>query len=169
MTTDVSTIPRGGRGSATRSRSLIEQRVDVVAEPLGVDEWGAGELSDRALRRYELPLPKRRQLSHWNAVARNDERLAAIELAHDLAALVSELALGDLSCHTNTVAHVLRRRAQDSGPIWTFIAWPEPASASASAKPSIGKWCDTSGSTSTAPPSINAIASWNVYRSENDP
>ena len=99
--------PRLWRGSATRSRLLVEKRIDVVAEPPSVDGGRAVENGDCGLRCHELALSQRRQLSDRHAVASYDERLPAVERAHDLAALVPELALCDLPGHAAIVAHVL--------------------------------------------------------------
>jgi hypothetical protein len=44
-------------------------------------------------------VPERRQLADRNAVAGDDECLAAIQRAHDLAAFVPKLSLTDLSRH----------------------------------------------------------------------
>src|SRR5439155_19660713 len=66
------------------------------------------EESGRRLRTDELALPERRQLAYRNTVTGDDERLAAIERPHDLAALVTKLSLGDLSRHAHTVARVLQ-------------------------------------------------------------
>jgi hypothetical protein len=55
------------------------------------------------------------------------------------------------------------------GWICTLNASPEPASSRASGKRSIGKRSESRGFTSTAPLRSSASASWNVYRSENDP
>jgi hypothetical protein len=88
MTTDVSMSPRGWRGSATRTRSLVENGIDVITEPLPLDRRCTRKSSDRSPRADELTLSKRCQLTDGNPVARDDEGLAAVERPHDLAALI---------------------------------------------------------------------------------
>ena len=79
----------------------------VGAELLGVD-GGRVCKSGRGHRRgNELARSDRRELPNFLAVASDDEGLAAINGAHDLAALVTELALTDSSRHLRTVAPVL--------------------------------------------------------------
>jgi hypothetical protein len=60
-------------------------------------------------------------------------------------------------------------RHRHSGWICTLKAWPEPANASASGKPSIGKTSERSGFTSTARLRSSARASSKVKRSANEP
>ena len=55
-------------------------------------------------------------MTHWGKLADRDsipghnERFALVKLTHDFAATIAELALGDLSGHTATVALVLQFR-----------------------------------------------------------
>lgn len=78
---------------------LVDDRVDVGSEPRNVEDWSAREEGDGCVRADEPSLPERRQLADRNAVSGDDERLAAVERAHDLAAFVPKLSLADLSCH----------------------------------------------------------------------
>jgi hypothetical protein len=78
---------------------LAEDGIDVGSEPRAVEDWSAREESHGGVGAYEPTLPKRCQLAHGNAVAGDDERLAAVERAHDLAAFVPKLSLADLSRH----------------------------------------------------------------------
>jgi prevent-host-death family protein len=87
---------------------LVEERIDVGSEPRTVQDWSAREKLDGCLGADEPTLSKRRQLADRNAVAGDDERLAAIERAHDLAALVPKLSLADLPRHIRSVALVLQ-------------------------------------------------------------
>ena len=82
-------MPRRGRTSATRRGLLIDQAVDIGPESIPVDRGRALEDSDRGVRRDELTLSQRDQFAHWDSVAGDDERLATIERAHDLAAFVA--------------------------------------------------------------------------------
>ena len=110
MTTDVSSSPRSRRGSDTWSRVLVEDAIDVGAEPGRIDCRGSGERAHDDFRRDEAATPERDQLTHGRSVAGNDEGLALVERSHDLAAVVPELALGDLPCHVAIVARVRRKR-----------------------------------------------------------
>lgn len=107
-------IPRAWRGSATRRGALIEPGVDVIAEPLKLDGRRAAEACSRGFCRDELTLTERRQLTNGDAVPGDDECFAAVERSHDLAALVSELPLRDLSRHARSVARVLHDRQRRS-------------------------------------------------------
>jgi hypothetical protein len=84
-------------------RTLVEDRIDVGSESPTVDDRSAGEEGDGCVGAHEPTLPKGRQLPDWNAVTGDDEHLAAVERAHDLAALVPELSLTDLSRHITGV------------------------------------------------------------------
>src|SRR5262249_5101649 len=110
MTTEVSSSPRSRRGSGTRRRVLVEDAVDVGTEPDWIDPRRSGERAHDDLRRDEAATPERDQLTHWRPVAGDDEGLALVERSHDLAAVVPELALGDLPCHVAIVARVRRER-----------------------------------------------------------
>src|ERR1700691_4334712 len=107
ITTEVSTTPRRRRARSgttplipgPRSRILVYEAVDVGSKLLVVDMTHTGERRDGHLGRHELAAADRAQLAHGRAVASYDERLAPVELAHDLAALVAQLPLGDLTCH----------------------------------------------------------------------
>jgi len=105
MTTDVSIIPR----SCTRLRILIDGGVEIAAEAATSDSRGSGEHGGNALGGYEPSALDRNELAYRDAVSCDDERLPAVERAHDLSALVPELPLGDLARHAATVARVLRR------------------------------------------------------------
>ena len=78
---------------------LVDDRVDVGSESFTVEDRSAREEGDRCVGAHELTLPERRQLADRDAVTGDDEHLATIERAHDLAALVPELSLTDLSRH----------------------------------------------------------------------
>jgi hypothetical protein len=84
-------------------RTLVEDRIDVGSESPTVDDRSAGEEGDGCVGAHEPALSQRRQLADRDAVPGHDERLAAVERAHDLAALVPELSLTDLSRHITGV------------------------------------------------------------------
>src|SRR6185436_18478869 len=102
MTTDVSTSPRSGRTSATRSRLLIDDGVDVAAEPLAGDRRRTGEDRLDGFGGDKRTLADRDQFTDRDAVARDDEGIALVEGPHDPAAVVAQLALGDLPAHLAT-------------------------------------------------------------------
>ncbi len=88
---------------------MIERRVDVRAEPVGVYSRRAGERGNRGVRSNELAGAQGDQFADRYAVAGHDERLASVEGAHDVAAAVAEFALGDFASHDGPiVAPVLR-------------------------------------------------------------
>ena len=69
----------------------------------------AGEYGLDGVRRYEHTLPERAELTDRDAVARDDERLALVELAQDAPAFVAEVLLRDALGHGGlSVACVLR-------------------------------------------------------------
>lgn len=86
---------------------MIEQAIDVRAKTLGVNSTKVPESCSRLFCRNELPTAKRAQLPDRRPIAGNDERLAAIEIAHDRTTVVAELTLGDLTRHSRNVARVL--------------------------------------------------------------
>ena len=92
-------IPRGLGWSATRSGVVVERRGDVRAEAGRVDSRRAGERGDCGVCGDELAGAQGDELSDGHAIARHDERFAAVEGAHDLAAAIAQFALGDLASH----------------------------------------------------------------------
>ena len=95
---------------------LVHNRVDVNPEALPIEHRRAREERNRRLGPNELPLTERRQLPDRNTVTSDDERLAAVERPHDLAALVAKLSLADLSrhiayCSTRATASSIERAA----------------------------------------------------------
>ena len=108
ITTEVSTRPRSRRASAKGCRILVEHAVHVLPEPGRLDRRRAREGRRRGLGRDEDALAERRQLADGHAVARDHERLTAVERSHDLAALVAELALVIRRASKPNVARALR-------------------------------------------------------------
>src|SRR5437588_1662030 len=84
ITTEVSRRPRSRRASATGSRILIDQGVEVPAEASPLDP-GRGAKSRHHVRGgNELPPRKRSELADRHPVARHDKGLPAIQRPHDL-------------------------------------------------------------------------------------
>lgn len=52
---------------------------------------------------------QRGKLADRDPIPGHNKGFALVKLTHDLAAVIAELALGDLSGHARSVAHVLRR------------------------------------------------------------
>ena len=99
ITTEVSTSPRGCRGSGTRSRVLIDERVDIFLKSPRSDTRSAGECGENGFTGDEHPLPDGNEFAYGNAVARDDERPALVESAHDASAFVAQLSLSDTPTH----------------------------------------------------------------------
>ncbi len=99
MTTDVSMRPRSGRASATGREILIEDGVYVLPEARARDSRRAGKNSQHGVGRYEHTLAQRTQLSHRNAIPRDDEGFSPVQVAHDAPTVVPEFALCDPSSH----------------------------------------------------------------------
>jgi hypothetical protein len=78
---------------------LVDDSIHVGSESLAVDDRSARKEGDGCVGAHEPTLPERRQLADRDSVTGDDEHLAAVERAHDLAALVPELSLTDLSRH----------------------------------------------------------------------
>jgi hypothetical protein len=101
-------IPRVGRGSGTGGRVLRYEVVQVRSELDDVDRRRAGKGGEDGCSINEASSSQRRQLADADTVPGDDEALSRVKSAHDFAALVAQLALGDLSCHQLTVAPVRR-------------------------------------------------------------
>ena len=78
------------------------------------DPRSAGQGSQKHLGRHGPTAPDRHEFPDRHAIACDDVGLAAVEPAHDFAALVSQRSLGDDLCHRATVAHVLQRPPGDT-------------------------------------------------------
>jgi hypothetical protein len=106
MTTEVSMSPRAWRGSATWRGVLIDDGIYVFSKPSGCHAGCAGEGVADGIGRHEYPSSKGGQLADRHAIACDDERLAPVQGAHDLSALIAKLALGDTPAHVNLSRHV---------------------------------------------------------------
>jgi hypothetical protein len=80
---------------------VIEHRVDVGTEPVGIDRRRARERGNGGVRSNELTRAQWDQFADRYAVARHNECLASVERAHDVAAAVAEFALGDFAIEAN--------------------------------------------------------------------
>lgn len=98
--------PRSGRivFSTTRACLLGGDPVKVLAKLSQIDRGGVAEHGHGGIRADEAVPAKWRQFPHRDAIAGHDERLAVVELPHNLAAIVAEFTLRDLSGHTAIVA-----------------------------------------------------------------
>ena len=103
--TDVSSSPRVW--SATRRGVLVKTPVDVDAELVGVDHGSGGEGRERRVARDVPATMHGGQLADGHSVAGDAKRFAGIECAHDLATVVAQFPLSQISSHTRTVAPVL--------------------------------------------------------------
>src|SRR5947199_2735172 len=105
MTTEVSRSPRAGRLSGIGYDVLASPRIDVGTEAARVDGGRIPEDGNDGRRRHEPVAPQGSELAYRHSVASDDEGLPLVEPAHDLAAVVAELALGNGFSHVSTVAH----------------------------------------------------------------
>jgi len=105
MTTEVSRSPRAGRRSGIGYDVLASPRIDVGTEAARVDDGRIPEDGNDGRRRHEPVAPQGSELAYRHSVASDDEGLSLVEPAHDLAAVVAELALGNGFSHVSTVAH----------------------------------------------------------------
>jgi hypothetical protein len=88
---------------------LADPRIDIGTEAARVDGGRIPENGNDCRRRHEPVAPQGSEFAYRHTVASEDEGLSPVEPAHDLAAVVAELALGDGFSHGSTVA----RRATD--------------------------------------------------------
>jgi hypothetical protein len=100
MTTDVSTIPLGGRGSATKSHGLIDEGVHIPPKTPAGDGWSPGKSRVRELGRHKCTLTERHELADRPAVPCHDEGLPTVEGPHDPPTVVSQFTLADPTTHT---------------------------------------------------------------------
>ena len=82
-----------------RARGLTRHSVEVAAQQLQVNRRCAPERRNCGVRGNEASTPQWREVTNWHTISRDDERLAAIKLTHDLAALVAKLSLGYFAGH----------------------------------------------------------------------
>lgn len=84
--------------------------VKILSKSRVVHHRCTTEHGDCAVRAHEAVTSERDEFPDGYTATRDDECLALIELAHDLAAVVAEFALGGLSGHLTEVARVAASR-----------------------------------------------------------
>ena len=87
---------------------MANRVIKVVAQPGEIDAGCALECRYCCLGVDEPVATQWGQFADRNTVSGHDERLALVELAHDLAAVVAQFALRDFGSHSSSVAPVLR-------------------------------------------------------------
>ena len=101
--------PCDGRGPlATRRGLLAGGLIEIRSEPVEPHPRSAPERGNGRLGAYESMPAQRGKLADRDSIPGHDERLALVKLAHNVAAVVTQLPLGDLFGHTRNVARVLR-------------------------------------------------------------
>ena len=100
ITTEVSIKPRGGRTSATGRRILINHRIDILPKAHAGDARRSDEGGVYRVGGHEYALTERTQLPNRDTIPRDDKGPALVQIAHDSAAFVAELSLGDPTRHS---------------------------------------------------------------------
>ncbi|MGH8302167.1 MAG: hypothetical protein ACRET5_11955 [Steroidobacteraceae bacterium] len=90
----MSISPRPDALSATRRGVLVGVSVQISAEAHGIDRGGRSETRQCCFACHELFAADRGQIADRYASTGHDEGFARVEGAHDLAAVVSQFALG---------------------------------------------------------------------------
>lgn len=92
-----------------RLRALVNQPINISAEPAIVDRRRTAEHGHSRLRGHKAMPSQRQEFAHRHPVAGHDKRLATIKTAHDLPAVIPKFPLCDLPSHPDIVARVLRQ------------------------------------------------------------
>ena len=79
---------------------LADGPIEVGSQPVELHARSAPERRHNRLGAYESMPTQRGKLADRDPIPGHNEAFAPVELAHDLAAVIAELTLGDLSCHT---------------------------------------------------------------------
>jgi hypothetical protein len=74
--------------------------IKVRSEPVELHARSASERGDGRLGAYESMPTQRGKLADRDSIPGHDEGFALVKLAHNLAAVIAKLTLGDLSGHT---------------------------------------------------------------------
>jgi hypothetical protein len=122
-------------GLLTRQGGLIDDGVQVLAEPFGVDSRSVAERCRHHVGRDETPSAHRRQVADNGAVAGATAGLAAVRPTHGLT-FVAQLALSGFLVHSphcsprvTTGAGILRDVPSGRSAIWrrrramNWVAW----------------------------------------------
>src|SRR6476620_4354961 len=105
--------PCDARGaSATRRDVLAGDPIEVRAQPVELYARSALEHCHSRLGTHESTPSQRGKLADRDPIPGHDEGFALVKLAHNLAAVIAKLTLGDLSGHTPSVARVLHSGAR---------------------------------------------------------
>ena len=93
--------PCDARGaSATRRDLLAGGPIEVRAQPVELHARSAPERRQSRLGPYESMPTQRRKLANRDPIPGHNEGFALVKLAHDLAAVIAKVTLGDLPGHT---------------------------------------------------------------------
>lgn len=107
------------RSTGHKCRILIHEAIDVGAKARLVHRRDAAERLQRDCRGDEPAAMEWPQLADGRAVARDDERFAAVQISHDPPAVVAQLALADLPGHAGErstgATHAQAQTAQHVG------------------------------------------------------
>ena len=93
--------------SATGRDVLAGGPIKVPSQPVELHARSAPERRHSRLGTDEAMPTQRKELADRDSIPGHHEGFALVKLAHNLAAVISELALGDLSGHSRSVARVL--------------------------------------------------------------
>lgn len=122
--------PCDGRpASATRRDLLVGRPIEIRSEPVQPHPRSAPERGDGRLGADESMPPQRGKLADRDSIPGHDERFAVVKLAHNVAAVIAQLPLGDLFGHTKSVARVLRNSIRGgaaratAGPASVGMTW----------------------------------------------
>jgi hypothetical protein len=92
-----------------RCELLAGGPVEVCSQPVELYAWSTSERRHCRLGTDESMPTQWGKLADWNPIPGHNEGFALVQLAHNLAAVIAQLTLGDLSGHLRTVAQVLHR------------------------------------------------------------
>jgi hypothetical protein len=84
--------------------------VEVCSQPVEFYAWSASERRHGRLGTYESMATQWGKLANSDPIPGHDEGFALVKPAHNVAAVIAQLTLGDLSGHPGTVARVLHQR-----------------------------------------------------------
>ena len=116
ITTEVSMRRCDARAASVRRCDLLAGGlIEVRSQPVQLDTRSASERRHSRLGTDESMATQWRQLFDRNPIPGHNEGFALVKLAHNLAAVIAELTLGDLSGHIRSVGPVLHHHARCSG------------------------------------------------------